>query len=77
MGRLKESVNIHKGVLNDSEEFLENVEEFALETLCGNLVEGVSDVDCELELALQPTSHRKKSASCKKKKRIKKVKHTV
>ena len=80
LGRLKESVNIHKGVLNDSEEFLENVEEFdpiALEILCGNLVEGVSDVDCELELALQPTSHRKKSASCKKKKRIKKVKHTV
>ena len=80
MGRLKESVNIHKGVLNDSEEFLENVEEFdpiALEILCGNLVEGGSVVDCELELALQPTSHRKKSASSKKKKRIKKVKNTV
>ena len=56
---------------------MEEFDPIALETLCGNLVEGVSDVDCELELALQPTSHRKKSASCKKKKRIKKVKHTV
>jgi len=80
LSRLKESVNKNKVILNDSEEILENVEEFdpiALETLCGNLVEGVSDVDCELELALQPTSHRKKSASSKKKKRIKKVKNTV
>ena len=70
-----------QSLLNDSEEILENVEEFdpiALETLCGNLVEGVSDVDCELELALHLTSHRKKkSASSKKKKRIKKVKNTI
>ena len=51
---------------------MEEFDPIALETLCGNLVEGASDVDCELELALQPTSHRKKSASSKKKKRIKK-----
>jgi len=72
LGRLKESVNIHKGVLNDSEEFLENVEEFALETLCGNLVEGVSDVDCELELALLLTSHRKKISFKQEEKKDKK-----
>jgi hypothetical protein len=72
LSRLKESVNKNEGILNDSEEILENVEEFdpiALEILCGNLVKGGSDVDCELELALQPTSHRKKSASSKKKKK--------
>ena len=51
---------------------MEEFDPIALETLCGNLVEGASDVDSELELALQPTSHRKKSASSKKKKKDKK-----
>jgi hypothetical protein len=67
LGRLKESVNKHKDILNGTEENIENVQEFdpvALETLCGNLVEGVNDVYCELELALQSTSHGKKSSSC-------------
>jgi len=64
-----------QSLLNDSEEILENVEEFdpiALETLCGNLVEGVSDVDCELELALHLTSHRKKISFKQEEKKDKK-----
>jgi len=80
LSRLKESVNKNKVILNDSEEILENVEEFdpiALETLCGNLVEGVSDVDCELELALLLTSHRKKISFKQEEKKDKKVKNTV
>jgi len=56
------------------------VEEFdpiALETLCGNLAEGVSDVECELELALHLTSHRKKISFKQEEKKDKKVKNTV